>query len=176
MKTKTKTYIISVFFIVICLAVVLSLIFPICKEIKKEADNFVLYKNNIFSLQSQAAQLQAFYQKKTEYQLSFEKANKSLADLKNPVDFIKFLEKSAKDSGANLDILPVPESVQKANNDLWQSTSFHLVSQGGFQGNLNLLNKIENAPYLVSIQNLKMIKGQQTNTVETDFSIKVFGK
>lgn len=182
-KNKNKIYIISFIFIAICVALILFLVLPFYKDIKNESYNLVSKRNNIFSLQEQINGLIKFNQNKNTLESDFVKANYMLVDSKNPVNFIEFLEKTAKNSGLTLNISLAPNIEQNAKNTAWKTLSFQLSCNGGFSGVLGFVNSLENAPYLISIQSLKIGKEKSINKnslsdtkIQADFLIKVFAK
>lgn len=184
MKTRNKTYISSAIILATFLAVVLFLVWPIFKDIKKESDDLISQKSEAFFWENQKTQLDKFVQNKTDFQSDIAKTEQLFADPKDSIDFIKFLEKTAKSSNVVLNVSLSSNTNQKAGQDIWTSVFFQISTEGDFFSNINFINKLENAPYLISIQNLKMNKKadslklpkNRSSTIQANYLIKVFSK
>jgi Tfp pilus assembly protein PilO len=184
MNIKSKNFIIVIIFIVIYLAIILFFVWSLIKDIKDESLNLIFRKNEEFSFKEQMFQLEKFNQEKVNYQESFLKSENAFIDSKNPIILIKFLENTAKDSNVTLDILLTPSLAQKIKTDIWPSISMQIKFSGSFQNTLKFINKLENSPYLISIESLKMNKSEEIIKskkivpiiIKTDCLIKIFTK
>jgi len=178
MNIKIKNFIIAIIFIVIYLAVILFFVWSLIKDIKNESLNLVMQKNEEFSFKEQMFFLEKFNQ---EIFLKYEEA---LIDSKNPIILIKFLENTAKESNVTLDILLTPSLAQKIGTDIWPSISMQIKFSGSFQNTLKFINKLENSPYFLSIESLKMNKSEEkvkvknitSIIIKTDCLLKIFTK
>src|SRR3989339_332265 len=171
MNIKIKNFIIAIIFIVIYLAVILFFVWSLIKDIKNESLNLVMQKNEEFSFKEQMFFLEKFNQEKVAYQEIFLKYEEALIDSKNPIILIKFLENTAKESNVTLDILLTPSLAQKIGTDIWPSISMQIKFSGSFQNTLKFINKLENSPYFLSIESLKMNKSEEKVKVKNITSI-----
>lgn len=184
MNIKVKNFVIIIVFIVIYLAIILFFVWALIKDIKNESLNLVLQKNEEFSFKEQMSFLEKFNKDKVDYKESFLKYEEALIDSKNPIILIKFLENTAKDLNVTLDILLTPSLAQSIGTDIWPSISMQIKFSGSFQNTLKFINKLENSPYLLSIQGLKMNKSEEiikskniaSVIIKTDCLIKIFTK
>lgn len=127
----------------------------------------------------QIEKIDNFKKKYDNYKENFQKIDQLFIDSQNPVEFIKFLEKSARDYDADININLISHL---ANNKTENNPSIifliKLVSDSSSV--LKFSEKLENAPYLISIQNLTIKKPKKlTNEniypqskVEADFTIE----
>lgn len=180
MKIKNKIYIIIVFFGLIVLSLIVFFIFPSFKKIKKNSDDLFSKKQSISVLKNQVAQVENFKKIYNEYRPSLEKTDQLFIDLENPVNFIKFLEKTASDSGIESEISLSPYSLKEEES----SITFQFFSTDDFLKILKFTKAIESGPYLVEIKNL-IIKNSETESasknnlskrVDATFLIKAFSK
>ncbi len=186
MNLQQKIFTISTIF---CLAVLLLLflaIYPLLRGIEKSSEQFSENKKREILLENKTQNLQYF---KGIYQILAEdlkKVENLFIDQKVPIDFIKFLEKTAEDSGILIDISPTPVGLRKG--DLWPSLEFKITLTGSFSNCSKFIEKIETAPYLIEVQSLNLkklterelespkLKQLSLNDVTGNFSIMVFAK
>jgi len=180
METKNKIYIITVFFGLIILSLIVFFIFPSFKKIKSNSDDLFSKKQSISILKNQADQVENFKKKYNEYKPNLEKTDQLFIDLENPVNFIKFLEKTASDSGIESEISLSPYSLKENES----SITFQFFSSGNFLKILEFTKAMESGPYLVEIKNLIIKNSEVKNAsknnlseiVDATFLIKAFSK
>ncbi|MCX6760810.1 MAG: hypothetical protein NTZ84_01730, partial [Candidatus Nealsonbacteria bacterium] len=99
-------------------------------------------------------------------------------DSEVPVDFISFLEKTASQSSVSIEISPF--SAGKSGKDSWPFLNFQVNINGSFPSFLSFLEKIENSPYLIEIQNLNISQSAEvknsSGNVNALISFKAFSK
>lgn len=173
---KNKIYIISSLFFVSFLILIIFFIWPAMDGIKKESENLILVKKEIAVFLAQSSQLEKFGKNYNNYLPDLEKISKIFVDQQNPLDFIEFLEERA--SGARIDLEISPLFFSKEEN--YNIAALQLVAKGGFQSIASFLEKIENGPYLIEIQNLNIrnFEDKKTSTkgIQANFSIKALAK
>jgi hypothetical protein len=179
MTAKNKIYFflggLAAFFILLIFLV----IFPLWKGIIGNVAAFTAAKEELVSLD---AEIKSSGSLKEEYQgelPNLEKIESLFIDSEVPIDFIRFLEKLASDSGVVATVSPSANLRKDAGE--WKSISFRFSVEGSFINFSRFLEKLENAPYLIEVQNLSMqsveqkIKGSDKK-IQGDFTIKVFAK
>jgi len=80
--------------------------------------------------------------------------------------------------------LLTPSLAQKIGTDIWPSISMQIKFSGSFQNTLKFINKLENSPYFLSIESLKMNKSEEkvkvknitSIIIKTDCLLKIFTK
>lgn len=166
MEPKKKIIIISIISGLIILILVIFVIYPLFKRIKGNSEELVATRRNLVLFQSKTGSLEQIKKTYEELESSFKKIEGFFVDPEIPIDFIKFLEKTARESKILIDISPV--SPKTSEDEPWKSIGFQLTLTGPSPKFLKFLDKIETGPYLIGIQNLTVKK-----LVERDFkSIK----
>ena len=127
------------------MALVMFSVWPLLIEIKTNSNELLLKKNNIVALKAQADEIENFEKNYDSYRPNLEKMEQLFIDSKNPVDFIKFLEKTASDSEitSKISLLPSPQE----ENQTFITLQF--FSTGDFSKILEFSEKLEAGPYLI---------------------------
>jgi len=165
---------------VVCILSIVFAISLIFIGIKKNSDELLLEKKNLSSFSEGIKDLQESKKLYEAHQADLEKISKEFVDPKVPVEFIKFLEQNAKNSGLSVDISPI--ATEEKENE-WPSLSFQITTNGSFPSLLKFLEKLENSPYLIEILNLNLMRineleegGVSVGGVSALFLIKVSTK
>ncbi|MFH1401471.1 MAG: hypothetical protein ABIG40_00705 [Parcubacteria group bacterium] len=180
MKNRQKIYFtfgaLGLFFALLIFLVV----FPLFSMIKKNAGDLIDSKKETVSLASEIENLGKLTKRYQECQPDFNKIDSLFVDSEIPIDFIRFLEKLAADSGVFVKISLGSGAADSKNQEQpWPSLYFQLSSESPLLNLSRFLEKLENSPYLIEIQNLSVSKvGEQKSTknVSANFLIKVFAK
>lgn len=178
-----KILIISIGFSLGIVAVSGFLIYPLIKDIEENANQVFASRKELVSLE---AQTRAFLPLKAEYEKFrpyFNKTELLFVDGSAPLGFIEFLEKIGRDSDISLEIRPA-SSLKK--DVPWTSVDFHLTLLGPFPKCLQFVEKLENSPYLIEIQDLtarklgqeelKKVKNVREDAVNVNLTLKAFVK
>jgi len=179
MASRKKIYTIILIFFLIAVSLILFSIYPLFKEIQKNYKDLISGKNNSFVMAEEFSEVESFRQKYEDYKVNLEKTDNLFVDSQNPVEFIKFLEKTASDEKVKLEISS-PSFSKDGESSL---IIFRLSSYGDFSKNLSFIRKLETGPYLIRIKNLdigiykdaKNLKEEAEN-IKIVFSINVFAK
>jgi hypothetical protein len=179
MASRKKIYTIILIFFLIAISLILFSVYPLFKEIQKNYEDLMSGKNDSFVMAEEFNEVQNFRQKYEDYRVNFEKIDNLFVDSQNPVEFIKFLEKTASDTQVKLEISS-PSFSKDGESSL---AIFRLSSYGDFSKNLSFIRKLETGPYLIRIKNLDIGKYKDTKNLEDQaenikivFSINVFTK
>ncbi|MFC1663787.1 hypothetical protein ACFL0A_01540 [Patescibacteria group bacterium] len=186
MNLAKKTLTTSIIFGIATLILIVLLIFPLFRDIKKGSEDLVLVKKELISLQAKIENLERFKENYKALEPNLAKVDKLFVDPNVPVECIKFLEKTGQDLGVFIDISPF--SIKQTKTDPWPTMGFQINLIGSFPDYLKFLEKTETAPYLIEIQNLsirrlrteelglKNLKGLSLGDINSTFLIKVFTK
>lgn len=177
MKLQNKIYLISTFFAVAILGILAFFVYPPLNDIKNNSQKIISDKNQIFFIKKETEELDIFKKNYKEYESNLKKIDKLFVDSKNPVDFVKFLENTAYNSGLQSDI----SLLQSSKSEV---ATFQVYVIGDFLKILDFADKLETGSYLITIQNLsikKIITGRDkekdtSNKVEANFLIEVITK
>lgn len=180
MGAKNKIYITLGVFTALSLILIVFFVHPSLKTIKQGYKEILADRNSEASFSMQNAELDNFKEKYEEYEPHLEEIAQSYVDEKNPVDFIKFLEAVARDSGvtAEVNIISSPDQKEKTLGFV----NFQIFAEGSFLDILAFSEKLETGQYLVSIKNLTIKKpgrdnpAQNSSGVEGNFSITAVSK
>jgi len=129
-------------------------ILPQISEIKKNSKNLLLDRENLILLQQKRESLEKFKQNYSLYRQNFEKLEKLLIDKETPIDFIEFLEESAKSFNLFLEIEPA--KIEREKTDPWDFAAFKISLLGSFSRFLGFLERLENSDYLIEISSLQL--------------------
>jgi hypothetical protein len=179
MKPSQKNYLTLSLAVIFLAAFVFLAIMPLFNGINKNAKDLAGVKKEIVSLDSEINNLGTVSQQYQQYQANFDKINSLFINLEIPIDFIRFLEKLAQDSKVSAKISSVTNAQDKKDEQSWSFLYFQVSAKGPFLNLSRFLEKLENAPYLIEIQNLSInrIEDQKSGKdVQAEFSIKVFAK
>ncbi len=168
MKTGKKIYIIIIIFAFIILSLIVFLIYPTFKSIKDGSEEILSSKNKTISINAETMELDSFKKNYKNYKPNLDKIDQLFVDLANLVDFIKFLEKVALDSGINADINLVNSKQEKINN--FPVVLFQVSAKGDFLNMLKFIDKLETGPYLIRIENLTFKKSEKEITEDKNIS------
>lgn len=178
---------IQIIIAVIGALIILTLIFIVYRflfDIKNNSQKLISQNMELVGLNSKIKNLEESKDVYKDIEDISNKIDQLFINSDMPVDFITFLEKTANEC-----YISNPNNrgfsygtTGKNPEDPWTSTSFQINLIGPFNNVMRFLDKIENGPYLIQVQNLNLNKlgqGSSTSTAtnfKADFSIKVFSK
>ncbi|MCK4781781.1 hypothetical protein KAS79_02535 [Candidatus Parcubacteria bacterium] len=157
---------------VVILGLMFLVILPLKDEIRESSEQFSEIKNNLALLEVKTENIEEIKQDYQSFRTDSDKINKLFIDFDAPLEFIRFLEKNAEDSGLLIKISSVSSMENEA--DFWPSLIFQMTLDGSSSDFLRYIQKIENSPYLIEITNLSVRKVE--NKVKANLSIKVYAK
>jgi len=136
---------------------------PSFREIKKNSEALLSEREKMILLAKEKENLKEMKEILKTYQAELEKMENLFIDRKIPIEFINFLEKIAKESQAKFEIALM---VEKTIPDPWPSLIFQINLESSFPNFLKFLEKLENSPYLIEIQNLNISRLTQAEQEE----------
>lgn len=178
MSPRKKIYLFLIIFFGIFLFLLVLVIPHFLGEIKKNSQNLISLKNELASLEKEEnniKELEIIYQ---NYQENLARIDKMLINLKEPIEFIDFLEKNAQNFNQKIAISLIAQ--KEVKEDPWPTLNFQIITEGSFNNFLKFLDKLENSPYLIGIENLNITKISEkepaaiSGDVKSNFLIKVF--
>jgi len=171
MTLAQKTNLSIFLFIGFVILITIFVILPVFEEVKKNSQEVISEKEKLVSLESKIENLNKLKVVYEEFSPNLEKIDNLFVNPELPVEFITFLEKTAKSSEIEIKISPL--SLRK--KDIFPLINFQINATGFFPKFLSFLEKIENAPYLIEIQDLSINKSDKTEgVILANFSIKVY--
>ena len=172
---KINTTLIIIFILVIL--IIAFVIVPLFKSIGNNSKEIAIQKQKIVLLEYEGTSLKENESFQESSQRFIQEVNKLFIDAEVPLEFVNFLENTSQECQLIIDILPNFET--KKEKDSWSYSNFQLVSSGSFSNFLKFLEKMENSPYLIDVQNINISRlGSQGEegqaNVKDSFAIKVF--
>lgn len=186
MSPKAKTNLLIAVFLVVFAGLIALLILPIFQEIKKYSTEILSQRQSLSALEFKINNLEKFEKNLGELKGGLDKGRDVLVDASLPIDFIRFLEEGAKDSGLAIKISP--PVVERTEGDSWSSSLFQLDLTGSFSNFLKFLDTLEASNYLIQIKILavdalteselkaKEFEKMSLGTVQAGLAIKVYSK
>lgn len=180
MAIKKRIYLTLIIFAFLIILIIVFIVFPLFGEIKNNSKELIVQKEKFVVLETKIANLEKFKVLQADLQYFLKEIDNLFVDPIVPVEFIGFLENTSEKSGLETEIMPVG-SDKKMEKGFWPYLTFQITSSGSFSNFLKFLEKIENGPYLIEVQNLSISKltGDKDivfDKVRVAFSIKVFVK
>lgn len=175
MKNQNKIYIIIIIVISIILVLIVFLIYPVLRDIKNISEEILLYRNKVISIGDQNREFDNFKKRYDNYGSNLEKVAQLFVNSKDPVNFIKFLEKTAYDSGISTDIKLDISLLNKGFNN-WPVAISNIFVTGEFLNILKFSEKLDTSLYLMRIKNVTIKRSQQGSTVDTVFLVEAMTK
>lgn len=168
-----------IFFSLLIISIIVFAIVPLFQAIGNNSKEVVVQKQKMSLLEVESISLKENEPSMEPSHQFMEEVGKLFIDSEVPLEFINFLEDVSQECQLNTEILPSFE--KNTEKDVWSYSTFQLVSSGYFFNFLKLLEKLENSPYLIDVQNMNISRvgaqeeGGLTN-IKASFAIKVFVK
>lgn len=154
---------------------------------QKEAAGLAQTKENVYFLNEKSKKYEEAQKVYKNLEADLEKINEVFINPEFPVNIIEFLENTAANSGISIEKI-APFILSASETDPWEPVGFQITIIDSFPSILKFLDKIENSPYLIEIQNFsaKVIEEEDllsqkcencsTGDVNVFFVIKIFTK
>lgn len=97
-----------------------------------------------------------------------------LLDRELPIPFISFLEEKKREE--NLGMKITTSNLSPLTKSPPQFLEFHVLLEGGFDGILRFIEKLENAPFLLEVNDLKVFAVSDKNVLNCEISFFVYLK
>ena len=121
-------------------------------------------------LKSQEERIREFEKARSRLQGKLQLLEGFFVDSNNPIEFLEFLEATAKD----LSIEVVPETPSKLPQDAFASMTFNVHTKGSYVSSLKFLEILENAPYLLEVRDVNMVEAKEASTGRNvDFILRI---
>jgi hypothetical protein len=165
-----KMAILSLFFLMVALILIFLFALPLFNEIEKYSQNITNKNSELSFFEKDAIQSKEFEKDRASLNLDINKIDNSFAKVQAPIDLIKFWEETARACKLFIEISPTSQKSLPSVKEI----GFNLQIQGIFPDILRFIEKIENGPYLIQIQNYSSTLGQ--SGVNTEIKVIVFAK
>jgi len=173
MDPKKKIYLLGLIFGVLNIALIIFLVFPLINSLKKSSQDLISQRKELISFSEKKENFKNLEKIYQANQKKLEEIELLFIDPETPIDFIDFLENTAKDPQVSIKISLAPE--KKQESDFGPTLSFNISRESSYPNFLKFLEKLENGPYLIEIQNLN-IKKLEEEKISAALQIKVLTK
>ena len=179
MAITKRIYLTLIIFALFIILMIVFIVFPLFSEIKNNSKELIIQKEKFIDLEAKITNLEKFKVLYAELQRFLKEIDNLFVDSGVPVEFVGFLEKTSDQCQLKIETLST--SGKKMEKDSWPSLTFQITSLGSFPNFLKFLEKLENSPYLVEVQNISLNKLMGDKDVvlahvRANFSVKVFVK
>lgn len=179
MTLTKKTNLTIIIFSVLVIFITVFAILPIFRQINNNSKALVSQKENTAVLEADIAELEKFEVLRKELKDILERIDNLFVNSAAPVEFVDFLESASEKHRLKIDILSASD--KKVEKDAWPYLDFQITAIGSFPDFSRFLEKLENSPYLIEVNNIsvnKLIKGESfsPDKIKAAISIKVFVK
>ncbi len=134
---------------VVVVILVLVIMFFLLQGIQKSSQELISQKKELILFEQRERSLENLREKYEIHQQNLEKINNFFVNPALPIEFIRFLEKSAFDSQASIKVSSAKEITRPE-----PALSFNASLSCSFANLLKFIDKLENGPYLIEITNL----------------------
>jgi Tfp pilus assembly protein PilO len=148
---QKNIYILTIILSLFSILLVVFLLFPLFSEIKRLSQELVILKAKIENLKN-------FKKVYLAISPELEKIDNLFADFELPINFIEFMEKTAKESNLIVKISLLPKPKEEEKKEDWLILTFQIRTTAPFPRFLSFFEKIENSPYLIKIQDLTITR------------------
>ena len=151
-----KTIIAIATLLVVILLFGALVVFPLFQGIKRDSrdlESQYLKVLTAASSEKEAAEFLEFFEANEE---SFNVIENIFVDAQTPIGFIRFIEEIA--AASNLTVEITPDTPKKQKGVPWPIMDFQFASSASYPAFLRFLEKLENGPYLLSLQNVSLTR------------------
>lgn len=167
MKSQNRIYLIITAFIFLSVALIIFLVYPTFKDIKKSFKDISLNKEKTAFTYEQSKELNIFKENLKSYEASLLQAEKLLIDPNNPVNFVEFVEKISSDLGVEIEVSIVREEKKEEEKEKNKKpappavSSFMISAEGNLSAIVNFSEKLEAIPFLLQVSKLSINRPAQ---------------
>ena len=171
-KFISKIQLLMLILAVLSILLTVFVIYPLFKNIKSKSQELIYQKEKLIILESTAINLRKLKVLYQDLDDILGKIDSLLINPEVPVKFISFLEKTSEECSIDSEILP--GSVGKPEKYSWAPVNFQITVRSSSSNFLKFLEKLENSPYLINIQNLNI--NRTDKEIGANLSIGVYAK
>lgn len=170
MGSWKKIIIISIPLSIVLVCMIIFLIYPTVRDISKSSKDLFDLKKESYLYKDGADRMGSLKESRAKIESIENKVDNLFVDAKIPINLIEFWEKTAKGANILIDISPI--SLKTSGENSWNPVGFQIIATGSYSNFMKFLVKLENSPYLTSIDNLTL-KNLNENEVAAENSKKI---
>ncbi len=186
MSISNQIKISAVVFVILGACFIMFLIYPLFEGITKNSEEVLTQKAALLVFEAKTENVKEFKSYSREIAPNLEKIESIFVDPEVPVEFIKFLEKIARDCQVSLKVSSI--SSQPDRKAIWPALTLQATSFSPLPDLLRFLDKVNSSIYLIEIQNINIsrlteaevktpkLENFSVGDARASFSLKVFAK
>jgi len=153
--------------------------YSVFKSIEGSSSQLLFVEAELASIGEKKDELGNWEKELPDLKPDLEKIEKLFVNLEMPIEFLRFLENLARNNNLSIRVSLLRAGSDKGSNAA--VSQFKVLVDGLFSDCARFLEKLENAPYLIAIENLNIIRLPKeegegfSEEMEFNLSIKVFG-
>lgn len=175
MELKNTIYQTIAIFLIIILCLIVFLVYPLLRDIKSNSGKILSDNAKAIFVESEIKELENFEKNYQEYRPHLNKIDGLFVDVKNPIDFIRFLEKTASDSQLGIEINLLPQQKSLSSNVV-PAVFFQIYTKGDFVNMVRFSERLESGDYLIMINNMTIKKATKLQDASKNIDNKVEGE
>ncbi len=177
MNSKTKYYRRNGLFLLIFTAIVFAFVFlvfvPCFQKIKTNYEELSFQKERYLLFKYKKLNIEKLRNDYFRIEPQLKEVENLFLKTETPVSFLNYLEEAGDLSG--LGSVNISSISQMKEKDSWPYLSVQISVTSGFSKFLNFLQRLENAPILLQIENLNISK-KEDGSIVSNMLLKVFLK
>lgn len=154
MNTKKQIILIIGICIVIIIALVVFLVFPLFAGIKGDSSSLIDIRKKLNIISDKSGEIEAAKTDCEEIDSYLEKSENLFVDIEVPVRLIEFLENNANSLDLNINIFPI--SLKEVGDDIWKFVGFRLSLTGSYNNFIRFLRYVEAGPFLIEVNDMSV--------------------
>jgi len=153
--------------------------YSVFENIKQSSNQLLFVEVELASIGEKNSEFGNWEKELPDLRQDLEKIKKLFVNLETPVEFLRFLENLAQDNNLSIRVSLLRAGSDKDSNGA--ILQFKILIDGLFSDCARFLEKLENAPYLIAIEDLNIVRLPEeegegfSEEIEFNLSIKVFG-
>jgi hypothetical protein len=154
MTTRNKIIFLSISFSIIFLLIFIFLILPTVREIRRISKEIFQTKLKFEETIRRQEEIERFKKISKEIKDNFLKFNSSFVNKEIPIDFVEFLEKTAR-------YLEIQSQISILGSSK-ENLSFQISGVGFTENVFRFIEKIENSNYFIQLERIKLSKLEES--------------
>ncbi len=159
-KEQKEKYLILSLAILTCFLFVYLVIFPLWGNLKNVSRSFSAQKRAEKLFNARLSDFSLFKVKESTYSSTFRQLDNFFVS-SPPVEFIRFLEKEAEETGVEAKILSGKSNLEKFQ--LWKSLNFTLYVNSPYSNFAKFLKRLEHSPYFLEMSQINIERITEEN-------------
>jgi hypothetical protein len=180
MRGRRSVFAAIAVFGIVSLVFIFVIVYPLFQGIKKDYDEAIEKKEKLIRLEEDKKRGREFEEILQRYEAEFVKMQTLFLDVDEPIAFFRFLDGISIESGVEIKKNPGVSKIQQG--DIWPSLDVQIQGTGTFAGVKSFLQKVENGPYLVELEQVtitstSILRGEEVQRgVKVSANLKVYTK